>query len=119
MQTTNEADLFSWAKSNKAVVKKRARREPRPTGFARALALVVEYGRRAEGIQPPVAPRPAIACCPRCGHTGPIDRDFGTRRVNGEVRAQSWCRNCRAETTRARAVRRDVQMLELDFGKAA
>lgn len=112
MQNTNEADLFSWAKAPK----KRARREPRQPGFVRALALVVEYGKRAEGMRRSSPPAAVRASCPRCGHCGPVDRDFGTRRVNGEVRAQSWCRGCRAETSQAKRAPRDVRVLELDFG---
>jgi hypothetical protein len=58
-------------------------------GFATALALVVEHGRRAAGSG-------RQARCPRCGREGPIDRDFGTRVLNGRRRPQSWCRACRA-----------------------
>lgn len=57
-------------------------------GFATALALVVEHGRRATG--------PKVRRCPRCGHRGQVDRDFGTRVLNGRRRPQSWCRSCRA-----------------------
>jgi hypothetical protein len=65
-------------------------------GFATALALVVEHGRRA--CSPSTQTR-----CPRCGRCGPTERDFGTRVLNGKRRPQSWCRSCRAaqaESTR-------------------
>lgn len=38
----------------------------------------------------------AHAECPRCHYRGPIERDFGTRVLRGEVVPQSWCRLCRA-----------------------
>ncbi|MBX5481107.1 MAG: hypothetical protein IRZ16_04545 [Myxococcaceae bacterium] len=115
MHTTQGEDLFSWAKRT---ARKRPSRRPNVSAFHRALALVIEYGRRAEAMKQLQAVRPKWTTCPRCGHSGPVDRDFGTRKVNGEVRPQSWCRSCRAETTRAKAPRRDVQVLELDFGAA-
>lgn len=34
--------------------------------------------------------------CPRCGHVGPVDPDFGIRKVRGVERRQSWCHECRA-----------------------
>lgn len=37
-----------------------------------------------------------IRLCPRCWHLGSIRRDFGFRRVQGRVIAQSWCRQCRS-----------------------
>lgn len=37
--------------------------------------------------------------CPHCGHEGPIEKDFGTRTMRGEVFSQSWCRDCRAGKT--------------------
>jgi hypothetical protein len=40
-----------------------------------------------------------IHTCPRCGHTGPVDPDFGTRIVKGVVRLQSWCQGCRASNS--------------------
>lgn len=36
--------------------------------------------------------------CPKCGHTGRVDPDFGTRTVRGIVLRQSWCVTCRATT---------------------
>lgn len=112
---TTEADLFSWAKE--ANQKKRTRRRPQQNGFARALALVVEYGRRAELMK-----QASRATCPRCGNDGPVHEHFGTRRVNGEVRRQSWCRNCRAQASRSRRARPDLSgALEFEFelGSAA
>jgi hypothetical protein len=41
-----------------------------------------------------------------------VARDFGTRKVNGEIRPQSWCRSCRAETAKERAATKS-QDLEL------
>lgn len=34
--------------------------------------------------------------CPRCGHTGPVSKDFGVRKNRGKFKAQAWCRSCRA-----------------------
>ncbi len=72
--------------------KKRARKAaPRPAGFAAALALVVQHGRKlAKEVG-----KTALSRCPRCGHVGPTQQDFGTRIIRGERRPQSWCRSCR------------------------
>ncbi|WP_257451411.1 hypothetical protein [Archangium lipolyticum] len=73
--------------------KKRARKKkaaPKP-GFVTALALAVQQGRQlAKEVG-----KTALSRCPRCGHVGPTQRDFGTRIIRGERRPQSWCRNCR------------------------
>ena len=74
--------------------KKRARKqeaEAKP-GFATALKLVVKLGReRAKEVG-----KTALSRCPRCGHVGPTEQDFGTRVMKGgERRPQSWCRSCR------------------------
>jgi hypothetical protein len=64
---------------------------PGRIGFAAALALVVEHGRqkaREIGVT-------ALSRCPRCGHVGPTEQDFGYRIMRGERRPQSWCRGCR------------------------
>lgn len=73
--------------------KKRTRKAapPKKLGFATALALVVQHGRQlAKEVG-----KTALSRCPRCGHVGPTQRDFGTRIIRGERRPQSWCRNCR------------------------
>jgi len=73
--------------------KKRARGKATtgPMGFAKALALVVKLGReRAKEVG-----KTALSRCPRCGHVGPTEQDFGTRVIRGERRPQSWCRSCR------------------------
>ncbi|HYO69336.1 MAG TPA: hypothetical protein VEU33_24980 [Archangium sp.] len=74
--------------------KKRARKSatpPKKLGFVAALALVVEHGRQlAKEVG-----KTALSRCPRCGHIGPTEQDFGTRIIRGERRPQSWCRNCR------------------------
>lgn len=73
--------------------KKRARKAgPGPKlGFAAALKLVVQHGRQlAKEIG-----KTALSRCPRCGHVGPTEQDFGTRIIRGERRPQSWCRSCR------------------------
>lgn len=60
-------------------------------GFAAALAIVVEHGKKAQEA----AQVPAEARCPRCGLVGPTDAHFGTRMLQGRRVPQSWCRNCR------------------------
>jgi len=72
-------------------------------GFAAALALVVEYGRRArETMEMPKRKR-----CPHCGRLGLTGEDFGTRVIRGQRRPQSWCRDCRASHAQpARAMAR-------------
>lgn len=72
---------------------RRARRllvEEQKLGFAKALMLVVENGR----LQKPALPPQTF--CPRCGHRGPTEQDFGSRVIRGQRRPQSWCRACRA-----------------------
>ena len=101
------ADLFRWAWRQERVGKSK---KPKRTGFAAALAVVVEYGRRelctssprkAELRESAPAPEPIAAderaTCPRCGREGRVHADFGLRRVGGKLRAQSWCRACRSE----------------------
>jgi hypothetical protein len=65
----------------------------KPVGFVKALALVVEHGRRKakeSGVT-------SLSRCPRCQHVGPTSQDFGYRVIRGERRPQSWCRGCRAQ----------------------
>jgi hypothetical protein len=86
------ADLMPLLNGNGR--KKRARKKeaaPKP-GFAAALALVVQRGRQvAKEIG-----KTALSRCPRCGHVGPTEQDFGTRiMAGGKRRPQSWCRDCR------------------------
>lgn len=74
--------------------KKRARKPaapPKKMGFVAALSLVVQHGRQlAKEVG-----KTALSRCPRCGHIGPTEQDFGTRIIRGERRPQSWCRSCR------------------------
>jgi len=66
--------------------------------------LFVELAKRGAGLQNPDSVKRMLSqwtTCPHCGHRGPIDKDFGTRVMRGEVHPQSWCRRCRA--TRGRA----------------
>jgi hypothetical protein len=61
-------------------------------GFAAALALVVEHGKKAQervGV-------PSRTRCPRCHSLGDTVRDFGVRFVRGRRIPQSWCRTCRS-----------------------
>ncbi|MFZ5472210.1 MAG: hypothetical protein ACOZIN_22490 [Myxococcota bacterium] len=66
------------------------RHERRLPGFAAALAIVIRAGRQSEYR------RRATATCPRCGRHGHLDTEFGTRRLQGKERPQSWCRACRS-----------------------
>lgn len=61
-------------------------------GFAAALALVVEHGKRAQQIQE----LPSRSRCPHCGRVGLTDEHFGSRMVRGKRVRQSWCRECRS-----------------------
>jgi hypothetical protein len=61
-------------------------------GFAAALALVVEHGKKAQER----AEMPPRTRCPRCKRMGDTLRDFGVRVVRGRRLPQSWCRDCRA-----------------------
>jgi len=61
-------------------------------GFAAALALVVEHGKKAQER----AAVPLRSRCPSCGRVGDTQRDFGIRLVRGRRIPQSWCRSCRS-----------------------
>ena len=77
--------------------RQRARRVHVPSekrlGFAKALALVVEHGKK----QARELGTTSLSRCPRCGHVGPTLQASGTRVMNGERRPQSWCRGCRGQ----------------------
>ncbi len=60
-------------------------------GFAAALALVVKSGREIAKERGETF----LSRCPRCGHIGPTEQDFGIRLMKGGPRPQSWCRSCR------------------------
>lgn len=62
------------------------------TGFAAALALVVEHGKRAKSLEEV----PSRSQCPRCQRVGLTDEHFGTRVIRGKRVRQSWCRECRS-----------------------
>jgi len=74
-------------------------------GFAAALALVVEHGKKAQER----AEMPARTRCPRCQRLGDTVRDFGIRFVRGRRIPQSWCRTCRsAQNARRRPSQPDL-----------
>lgn len=88
-------DVWTVTRS-KAGQPHRARRvhvDEKRLGFASALMVVVENGRRAAEANEV----PKLAYCPKCGHRGPTATDFGTRVMRGVRKAQSWCRGCRAQ----------------------
>ena len=68
-------------------------------GFAAALALVVEHGKKAQER----AELPSRTRCPRCQRLGDTLRDFGIRIVRGRRMPQSWCRTCRSAHVARRA----------------
>jgi hypothetical protein len=68
-------------------------------GFAAALALVVEHGKKAQAW----AEMPRRTRCPRCQRLGDTLRDFGVRMVRGRRVPQSWCRDCRADHSTRRS----------------
>lgn len=68
-------------------------------GFAAALALVVEHGKKAQELQD----MPARTRCPRCQRMGNTLRDFGVRFIRGRRVPQSWCRTCRSAHVARRA----------------
>jgi hypothetical protein len=80
-------------------------------GFAAALALVVEHGKKAQDR----AGLPPRTRCPRCEQMGDTLRDFGIRFVRGRRIPQSWCRTCRS----AQAGRRRPQQKDLLASTAA
>jgi hypothetical protein len=64
---------------------------------AQAAAIVRQTRQleRAELVELPNTPLETCRC-PRCGRTGSLDKDFGTRVLDGRRRPQSWCRTCRS-----------------------
>ncbi len=64
---------------------------------AKASAIVRQTRQleRAELVELPGGPLETHRC-PRCGRTGSLDKDFGTRVLGGRRRPQSWCRACRS-----------------------
>jgi hypothetical protein len=68
-------------------------------GFAEALALVVQHGKKAQER----AEMPPRTRCPRCLRLGDTLRDFGVRMVRGRKLPQSWCRTCRSAHAARRA----------------
>ena len=85
------ADLMPLLNASGRKKRARKKKEEQKPGFAAALALVVKKGRQ---VAKEVG-KTALSKCPRCGHVGPTQQDFGTRVIRGERRPQSWCRNCR------------------------
>ncbi len=85
------ADLMPLLNGNGRKKRARKKKEEQKPGFAAALALVVKRGRQ---VAKEVG-KTALSKCPRCGHVGPTQQDFGIRVIRGERRPQSWCRNCR------------------------
>jgi hypothetical protein len=80
-------------------------------GFAAALALVVEHGKKAQER----AELPSRTRCPRCQRLGDTLRDFGIRIIRGRRMPQSWCRTCRS----AHVTRRAPKQPDLLNGTAA
>ncbi len=105
MKQPAQPTLFNWTARKKG---------PKPNGFARALAIVVRCGQQ---VAVRAAPPEKQKECPRCHHVGEVQRDFGTRVIRGEVRPQSWCRQCRKAT--APAARGTAPQLELIAGGLA
>lgn len=58
--------------------------------------LYLELAKRGIERMPTRANFAGLTQCPHCGHTGPIEKDFGTRVMRGEVYPQSWCSPCRS-----------------------
>ncbi len=61
-----------------------------------AADLVAELLKRGVKVLPGFDLNRSKAECPHCGHIGPIEADFGTRVMRGEIWPQSWCRACRS-----------------------
>ncbi len=57
--------------------------------------LIQELASRGVTTTPPENLLTGKATCPKCGHHGKIEADFGTRVMRGSVWPQSWCRLCR------------------------
>lgn len=67
-------------------------------GFAAALALIVARARDPLSAEQ----APERSRCPKCGVEGETGALFGTRVIDGERRAQSWCRTCRSGMPKGR-----------------
>jgi hypothetical protein len=111
MNVIEQSDLMGGAElvARTGRVARRLRVDRRwKVGFAAALALVVEHGKR-EAIRAEV---PSMTRCPKCQRLGRTEEDFGTRMIHGERRPQSWCRDCRSR----KPVRRTSAQEALNLG---
>jgi hypothetical protein len=106
-----ELELFRWGEQVGLGRQSRARRQRR-LGFAAALAVVVEHGKRQ--LKPTALRERATARCPRCEKVGEVERDFGMRVLDGKRRRQSWCRRCRAAARATRGPLTRQELLEFD-----
>jgi hypothetical protein len=63
-----------------------------------AASRLVQQTRQLERAELVELPEATLGTCwsPRCGRTGLLDADFGTRVLNGRRRRPSWCRHCRS-----------------------
>jgi hypothetical protein len=85
-------DVVRPAKARRATPVANVRHQDR-VGFVAALALVVAIGKREEAEKDV----PKQTRCPKCKKVGRTGVEFGVRKMaDGELRAQSWCRACRA-----------------------
>lgn len=72
--------------------------------------LLIELARR--GIKQPALPAmlKAKTVCPHCDTEGQVEKDFGVRVLRGEVKPQSWCRECRANPKNAKAKKHTAKL---------
>lgn len=69
------------------------------------IQLAVALAARLSGSDAPARQSLGRATCPNCSHHGSVEHDFGTRVVRGTTYPQSWCRACRAKSSRKQARR--------------
>lgn len=76
----------------------------RPTHSARLakLSAAPRLGPLFEAERPSPDSTVATRECPRCGHVGPLEQDFGCRVLKDGRRPQSWCRKCRAQARKGK-----------------
>ncbi len=67
--------------------------------YEEAMTLVQVARAKRAREKPEVDWSKEIRTCPKCGHTGFAEKDFGLYTKRGKKVAQNWCRNCRSETS--------------------
>ncbi len=74
-----------------------------PPDGAPPLVVIIRKSRARRPSREPIPSTPDwnthLKTCPQCKRKGTVASDFGIVVKNGRERPQSWCRECRSETS--------------------